>query len=121
MNGHIRTTEDIDVLLDDDESNLKKAIQCIYEIFPGIQEELSIGDIKENVVLKIMDDFEVDFTIKAWTVGYAEADKDKKITVIDGIEIPFMGIDVLIKSKDTYREIDKWDVKVLNEIKRSGK
>ena len=44
--------------------------------------------------------------------------KIKRLLYIEGIEIPNMGIDVLFKSKDTYREIDKWDVKILNEIKK---
>ncbi len=37
-----------------------------------------------------------------------------------GVDIPFLGLDSLIKSKDTMREIDQWDVKILLEIKKRG-
>ena len=75
MNGHVRATEDM---------NLERVIKSIYEIFPDINETISVNDIRDNVVLKVMDDFEVDFSIIAWTVDYDEAKKDKKITLYRG-------------------------------------
>lgn len=118
LNGHVRMTEDCDILLRDDDDNIRKAIEAIRDIFPSIHDHISIADIRDNVVLKVADDIEVDFSVKAWTLDYAGAVADIKHSEIDGVDIPFLGIDALIKSKETMREIDQWDVKVLREIKK---
>ncbi|TAL33611.1 MAG: hypothetical protein EPN93_13405 [Spirochaetes bacterium] len=121
LNGHVRMTEDIDILLLDETENLEKAILCIREIFPSINDEIIVADIRDNVVLKVADDIEVDFSIKAWTMDYSGAQSDIRHRVIDGVDIPFLGLDSLIKSKDTLREIDQWDVRVLREIQKRGR
>lgn len=118
LNGHVRMTEDYDILLRDDDDNIRKAIEAIRDIFPSIHDAISITDIRDNVVLKIADDIEVDFSIKAWTLDYTGAATDIRHAEIDGVDIPFLGIDALIRSKETMREIDQWDVKVLREIKK---
>ncbi len=118
FHGHTRMTEDIDILLSDDEQNLRKTIDAIKQIFPNITDDISIDDIRENVVLKIIDDIEVDFSIKAWNIDFAEALEDICRITIEGVEIPYLGINALIKSKQTYREIDQWDTKILQELKK---
>lgn len=121
LNGHLRMTEDIDILLLNNEENLNRTITAIRDIFPAIEDEITISDIRDNVVLKIVDDIEVDFSIKAWTVEYSGAEADISHTMIDGVDIPFLGIDSLIISKETMREVDQWDVKVLREIRKRGR
>ena len=39
----------------------------------------------------------------------------------EDIDIPFLGLDALIKSKETMREVDQWGVKVLREIQKRGR
>ncbi len=121
LHGHTRMTEDVDILLRNDTANLEKAISAIREIFPAIVDDISVSDIRDNVVLKVVDDIEVDLSIKAWTVEYADAESEILHTVIDGIDIPYLGLDALIQSKGTMREIDQWDIKVLQEIQKRGK
>ncbi len=121
LNGHVRMTEDIDILLRDETENLEKTVLCIREMFPSITEEITIADIRDNVVLKIAQDIEVDFSIQAWTLDYSGAQPDIQHREIDGVVIPFLGLDSLIKSKDTPREIDQWDIRVLREIQKRGR
>lgn len=85
---------------------------------PDIEDDFDINDIRDNVVLRIIDKYEIDVSTKAWTVEFEEGIKDVKKTSVDGVEMPYLGIDSLIKSKQTMREIDQWDVKVLTEIKK---
>ncbi len=49
---------------------------------------------------------------------FDEAIKDVRKVYIDAVEVPYLGIDTLIKSKQIMREIDQWDVRVLTEIRR---
>ena len=121
LNGYVRATEDIDLLVKDDDVNLERTISAIKTLLPGIKEEITTQDIRDNIVLKILDEIEIDISINAWSLDYNEGLSDKKTINIDGVDIPYIGIDALIKSKSTYREIDQWDVKILNEIKKSEK
>jgi hypothetical protein len=116
LNGHIRMTEDIDLLLKDTDENLSNVVIAIHDIFPDLNEKISPEDIRDNVVLKIIDYMEIDFSIKAWKVTYADAEYDIKHVVIDGVDIPYLGTDTLIRSKETMREIDQWDIKVLKAL-----
>jgi len=120
FHGHTRMTEDVDILLRDDDENLEKAITAIRELFPSIQDDITVSDIRDNVVLKVIDEIEIDLSIKAWTVNYSNAEGDIRHVEINGIDIPYLGMDSLIKSKETMREVDQWDVKVLREIRKRG-
>ena len=121
LNGHIRATNDIDIIVDDDIKNLNNVIKSIQEIFPNLREEISIQDIQNNVVLKIIDDIELDISRSAWKVNYKEAKQDFKTVVIEETNIPYLGLESLMRSKETLREIDQWDLKVLRTIWRDGK
>ncbi len=117
LNGHMRMTEDVDLLLDSDVSNLERAIKSVHELLPSIKDEIAPQDILENVVLKIVDYLEIDLSVQARTVDFSDVESDIRHVEIEGVDIPYTGIDGLIKSKETMREIDLWDVKVLRELK----
>ncbi len=118
LQGHIRATEDIDILIKNSPENLERTVMALMEIFPDLPEKITTHDISDNIVLKIADDIEVDVSISAWSVSYDEALPGKENTVIDGVDIPYLGIKELIRSKSTSREIDIWDVRILEEILR---
>lgn len=84
----------------------------------GTAKELSPKDILENIVVKIADDVEVDVSIHAWKITYAEALGDAQKIDIDGVSIPFLGIGSLIASKETYREQDAIDRIRLLDLQR---
>lgn len=118
LQGHIRATEDFDLLIRNTPTNLEHTVAALEELFPELPEPILARDIIDNVVLKISDDIEVDVAIQAWDVRYEDALADRSVKEIDGVSIPYMGIDSLIRSKTTPREIDQWDIAVLREIKR---
>ena len=119
LHGHVRATVDIDILLKNDNENLENALSAVSELLPDITEKLTPSDIRDNIVLKIIDQIELDLSIQAWSLDYEEGTRDMKTMIIDGIIIPYPGIDELIKSKNTQREIDQWDIKILTEIKKN--
>lgn len=55
------------------------------------------------------DEVEVDVSTTAWKVTYSDAFPKARDVVIEGIRIPFLGLDDLIASKETYREQDAFD------------
>ncbi len=116
IHGYVRATEDIDVLIQKDKQNLEKAIQFVKELYPHLQNELTAEDFYSNIVIKILDEPELDLMISAWSLTYEEAEKDICKIILEGVEIPYLGLASLIKSKETEREQDKWDIKVLKEL-----
>ena len=115
LHGYIRATEDIDILVQNNKKNIEKVIECINELYPHL-EEVTVDDLISNIVLKILDEPELDIMLSAWSVTYEEAQKDVCKVVFNNLEIPFLGLESLLKSKETEREQDKWDSKILREI-----
>jgi hypothetical protein len=80
--------------------------------------QLTPKDLIENVVVKVADEVEVDVSTHAWKVAYADAIATAREVMIEGVRVPFLGLDALIASKETYREQDAWDRARLLELKR---
>jgi len=109
LHGLVRTTEDVDLLVEPSEENLARVIAGLSGLQDGAARELTPRDLIENVVVKVADEVEVDISTKAWKVAYADALPEAEATVVDGVRIPFLGLDALIASKETYREQDAYD------------
>lgn len=109
LHGLVRTTEDVDILIQATEENCQRVIDALGRLEDGAARELTPRDILENVVVKVADEVEVDISTKAWKISYDDAIAKARETLIDGIKIPFLGLDDLIASKETYREQDAYD------------
>jgi hypothetical protein len=109
LHGLVRTTEDVDVLVEATEENCQRVINGLARMQDGAAKELAPRDILENVVVKIADEVEVDVSTKAWKITYTDAAPEAREAVVDGVRIPFLGLNALIASKETYREQDAAD------------
>jgi hypothetical protein len=125
LHGYIRATEDVDILVEDSAENFQRVIGALSELEDHAAAELTPRDFAENVVIKIADEVEVDVSRQAWQVDYAEATKTAEEVFVDGVRIPYLSLEMLIKSKTTYREQDRVDLVRLNDLlelkrRRSG-
>lgn len=118
LHGHIRTTEDVDILIPEDEANHARVIAALSELEDHAAAELTPQDLIDNVVVKIADEVEVDVSTHAWKVSYADAVSTALRTTIEGVEVPYLDLQTLIASKDTHRDQDQVDVQILREIAR---
>lgn len=114
MHGLARMTEDIDFFIDDSEYNierLRKALKSIYDD-PSI-DELTTDNIKNYAVIRYgtPDDFYIDFIGRIGKVfTFKDIEGDIEIFEIDNLEIPVVGLDTLIKMKETIRNRDVRDL-----------
>lgn len=69
------------------------------------------------MVIKVADAVEVDISRRAWKVDYASAVCAAQRRTIAGIEVPYLDIQNLILSKQTYREKDVADRVQLERLK----
>lgn len=118
LHGLVRTTEDVDILVEATEENCQRVIDGLARMQDGAARELTPRDILENVVVKVADEVEVDVSTKAWKVTYLDALANSRQVVVDGIEVPFLGLDALIASKETSREQDALDRMRLLSLKQ---
>src|SRR5512140_768729 len=109
LHGLVRTTEDVDILVEATEENCQRVIEGLARMQDGVARELTPRDILDNVVVKVADEVEVDVSTKAWKVSYDDASPSAKQVVVKGVTIPYLGLDTLIASKETYREQDAID------------
>jgi hypothetical protein len=109
LHGLVRTTEDVDILVEATPQNCQRVIDGLAQLADGAARELTPRDILENVVVKVADEVEVDVSTHAWKVTYADAVASAREEVVEGVRVPFLGLDSLIASKETYREQDAYD------------
>jgi hypothetical protein len=89
-----------------------------WELEDHAAAELTPRDLSENVVVKIADEVEVDVSTRAWKATYAKAISTAQRVLIEGVEIPFVALPILIASKETQRDQDQVDVRRLRELLR---
>jgi hypothetical protein len=63
----------------------------------------------------------VDVSTHAWKVSFEDARGSALTIVLDGVTVPYLGLDSLIASKETYRERDIADLAWLRQILEKNK
>jgi hypothetical protein len=109
---------DADILVPEDLENHACIIAALSELEDHAAAELTPQDLAENVVVKIADEVELDVSTPAWRVSYADAIRTSLKTTIEGIEVPYLDLQTLIKSKSIERDQDKVDVQRLSSLNR---
>jgi Nucleotidyl transferase of unknown function (DUF2204) len=116
LHGMVRTTEDVDILIEETADNYQRIIDALAELEDHAARELTLQDFEENVVIKVADEVEVDVSRRAWSVTYAEAIPHARQREISGVVVPYLSLRDLIASKRTYREQDRVDLARLNTL-----
>lgn len=116
--GVVRATKDIDILIEPTVDNARRALQALEGLSWGVSGDLDPADVAANPITVIGDDPRVDLLTLAWSVRYADAAPTAERVQIEGVEVPFVDIDTLIRSKQTDRFQDKADVENLERVKR---
>ena len=118
LHGLVRTTEDVDILIEETDDNYGRVIAALAEMEDHAAAELTPADLRDNVVVKVADEVEVDISRRAWKVSFADAKPTALTVELDGIPIPYASLETLIASKQTYREQDAADLLRLQELRR---
>lgn len=120
LNGYLRATEDVDVLVKPTHSNGEKIIRALN--FLSSSKDLDAdwfvpatdGSV-ENI--RVADDLLVDLLFSANGETYDSVQPYVRELIIDGTPVRVLNIDGLIKTKTDYREKDLLDKQVLTRIK----
>jgi hypothetical protein len=119
--GYPRATGDIDIWVKTDEIN-SISIYRALERFGAPMEQITVNDFaNEGIVFQIgVTPRRIDIITHLDGVSFDEADEDKIIVEVEGLKLPILSFDKLIKNKlSTGRERDELDVKLLQKRKKS--
>jgi hypothetical protein len=118
--GYPRATGDIDILVKADEINSINIYKALTR-FGAPLDQIKINDFAtEGIVFRIgMTPRRIDILTKIDGVTYKEADEDKIIVEVEGLKLPVLSFNKLIKNKlSTGKENDELDVKILKKQKQ---
>ncbi len=117
LNGFVRTTEDLDILVDAEQSNLRRLLDVLSGFGEGYARELDVADFTdEEGAVRLIEDFPVDIFTRMG--GRRYEDLLAHLEVHDGgVPIPFLGAEGLILLKSgSPRPQDGIDVEALRRI-----
>ena len=103
--GYKRTTGDVDVWIKPDNENKLKLISALRKnnITEKTLNEISELDFTKHVVVSIWEEPEkADFLTRINLVSYKEADKQKVIADVDGLQVPFIHLTPPCAGKNKY-------------------
>ncbi len=107
--GFVRTTKDIDLLIDPSPENVTRVKAALMSLPDGAVREVRDTDVSEYNVVRVGDEIMVVLLGKACGITYEEVVDDIDWQAIDGVNIPFAGYQTLYRTKRTYRESDAMD------------
>jgi hypothetical protein len=120
LNGYLRATEDVDLLVRPSRLNGERIIRALD--FLDSSRELdaawfvpAIDGSVENI--RVADDLLIDLLFAANGETYESVQPYAREVLIDGTPVRVLNIDGLIKTKTDYREKDVLDKRVLTRIK----
>src|SRR5687768_16200263 len=120
LNGFVRTTDDVDILIERSEANVSRLLSALKSFGAGHARELSFEDFDEaEGAVRVVEDFPLDiFTIMRGH-RYAGLTQHVLLTEIQGSSVQFLDAEGLIRLKeDSDREKDQIDILALR--KRAG-
>ena len=118
LNGFLRNTEDIDILLPSSVENGERVIRALS--FLPSASELEAGwfesnkDAPENI--RVVDDLLIDLLFVANGETYESLQPHIRKLMVDGVEVRTLDIEGLLKTKTNYREKDLLDRQALLRI-----
>jgi len=121
LNGFVRTTEDVDILIESSAENVMRLLGELRNFGEGHARELSPVDFSESEgAVRIIEDFPLDvFTIMRGK-RYAELVAFTKSTRIDDVDVRYLDAEALIALKtDSQRDQDRIDVSALRSLQNA--
>jgi hypothetical protein len=119
LNGFVRATEDIDILLPSSVENGRRVIRAL-DFLPSSDDlqpewfEVTPGE-PENI--RVADDLLIDLLFAANGQTYESLRAHVKVLTLEGVEIQTLDIEGLLKTKTEYRDKDRIDRDALSRLK----
>ncbi len=113
LHGLVRTTKDIDLLVDPSPENVKKVKQALASLPDNAGALVADDDVANYRVVRVADEFVVDLMAEACGLSFKDvAVEGIEFHTVDGVAIPIASKETLIRTKATLRDSDRSDDRV---------
>jgi hypothetical protein len=118
MNGYVRATEDVDIIISDSPENLHKLLPCLQQWGEGWARELKVEDFAlEEGSVRLIEDFILDMFIRMRGKSLNDFRPRLRYLETSGVRIPYLAPEDLVFLKEgSWRDKDKLDVLAMREI-----
>ena len=117
--GGVRTTKDIDLLIDPSVENVARVKQGLRILEDRAVDQVAETDVARYTVVRVADEVVIDLMALACGIDYNDAAKDVARLTISGVTIPVASLATLIRTKNTVRPSDAADRRYLEEMLRA--
>jgi hypothetical protein len=115
LHGFVRTTKDIDLLVDPSAENIRALKSALAALPDNAAADIQDDDVSRYGVVRVADEIVVDLMGRACGLTYQDAvAAGIDSFAVEGVQIPAATKAFLIRTKDTVRDHDKLDVRYLN-------
>jgi hypothetical protein len=120
LNGFVRSTEDIDLLLPSSIDNGRRVIRALSFLPSSAELDPTWFEVDpaqpDNI--RVADALLVDLLFAANGQTFESLQPHVRKVTVEGVQISTLDIDGLLKTKTSYREKDQIDITVLTRLKR---
>lgn len=118
LNGFVRATEDVDLLVAHSRDNVDRLLRVLCRVGSGAARELSPTDFPdEEGAVRIIEDFPIDVFVRMGGHHLDDLRAHVRHSDIGGVPVPFLTAEGLILLKrESIREKDRIDVAALQRI-----
>jgi hypothetical protein len=118
LNGFVRTTHDLDLLVEASPDNLRRLLDTLAHFGAGFARELSPDDFTiEEGAVRIVEEFTIDLFTMMRSRTFADFATTARRLEIDGALVRYLAPEALIELKSaSLREKDKLDVAALRDL-----
>jgi hypothetical protein len=115
LHGLVRTTKDVDLLVDSSDENVRAVKRALGTLPDNAASQVADDDVRSYTVGRVADEIVVDLLGQACGIDYAAAlEAGIEHRELMGVRIPLATKELLVRMKDTVRESDRADVRFLN-------
>ena len=122
LSGFVRTTDDVDILVDNAPDNIERLTRCLADFGDGHGATLTAADlIDEPGAIRIQESFDLDIFVRMNGKSLADLSRWIDYHVLKtGTAIPYLKAEGLIETKlGSGREKDRVDIGALTDICRA--
>ncbi|HYR57361.1 MAG TPA: hypothetical protein VEO95_01980 [Chthoniobacteraceae bacterium] len=118
LNGFVRTTQDLDILVESSPENLARLLACLAEFGEGFARELTPADFPlEEGAVRVIEDFTLDIFTLLRSRTFADFIRTAHAIEVGGATVRYLSSEALIELKSrSPREKDQLDVAALRRI-----
>jgi len=118
LNGFVRATDDVDIIVEDSPENLRKLLDCLSHWGEGWAKELTVEDFAaQEGCIRVMEEFDLVIFTRVKDQSLEDFRPRLQYFETGNVRIPYLGPqDLILLKEGSWREKDLLDVSALRKI-----